>query len=87
MLHCRACGHGIDAATAGVRHDGPRNIPITGDYSVCFRCGEVSVYVIGPLGVALREPTGAELTEFAAHPANTESVREIHQFWANRNNS
>jgi hypothetical protein len=80
-LNCRACGNGIDAAgvTGPVAPD-----PTDGDYSICFRCGEVSIYTIGPLGVALREPTGAELAEFSSNPDNTRLVRTIHRYWASK---
>jgi hypothetical protein len=79
-LHCRACGNGIDATS--IPGPGPTPTPSDGDTAICFRCGEVSIYTVGPLGVALREPTGPELADFAANPDNTRIIREIHQFWA-----
>jgi hypothetical protein len=79
-LHCPACGCGQNAAARPDRSPGPG--PSDGDYSICFRCGEVSVYTVSPLGVALREATSAELVEFAANPDNTRAVRDIHAYWA-----
>jgi hypothetical protein len=79
ILHCPACGTPCDAA--GVTGD-IAPTPTDGDYSICFRCGEVNIYVIGPFGVSIREATTAELAEFARHPDNTRTVRALHEFWA-----
>lgn len=38
--------------------------PSDGDYSLCFNCGEVSVYTAGPLGLAVRAATTDELARF-----------------------
>jgi hypothetical protein len=78
-LHCLACGGKQDAAGAAT---GPPRIPADGDYSICFRCGEVNIYVVGPFGVALRAATTAELAEFARNPDNTDTVRRVHNYWA-----
>lgn len=59
-LHCRACGGKIDASTP-LGHTG---VPTNGSWSVCLNCAEVSIYVVGPFGVALREPTLGELATF-----------------------
>ena len=76
-LPCLACGAPNDSA--GVTGD-VAPTPTSGDYCICFRCGEVSIYVVGPLGIALREPTTAELAEFASEPANTRLVQQIHEY-------
>jgi hypothetical protein len=80
-LVCQGCGGKQNAAA--VAEGGPSPAPSGGDWSICFRCGEVAVYVVGPLGVGLREATTAELAEFARSP-DAARVREIHQFWADR---
>lgn len=79
-LSCTACGNKMDSS--GTTDGTPAATPGDGDWAVCLRCGEVAVYVIGALGVGLREATTAELAEFSADPANVETVRDIHRFWA-----
>ena len=79
-LSCVACGYRFDAAS--LPEHGPAQAPKDGDYSLCFRCGEVQVYVVGALGIAVREATVAELEEFASVPEQVAAVRKIHQFWA-----
>lgn len=81
-LSCLACGGKQDAA--GTPDGSPASQPTDGDWAVCFRCGEVAVYAVGPFGVALREATTEELAEFSADPANGKLVRDLHQFWASR---
>jgi hypothetical protein len=80
-LHCRACTATMNAAVS-ISDPGPAPAPSDGDFAICCRCGEVSIYTIGPLGAALREPTGRELARFAANPANTSIIRDLHRFWA-----
>lgn len=82
-LPCRACGNQQNAATVPGHDQVP--IPADGDYSICLRCGEVSIYSVTLFGVALREPTTAELAEFARNPANTRLVRNLHRYWASKN--
>lgn len=62
-LRCRICDCVLDAATGADcnQHQGPTD----GAYSLCSYCGEVSIFVLNPLGiVGLREPTLAELQTF-----------------------
>jgi hypothetical protein len=80
-LSCQCCGGKLDAAA--VAAGGPAPEPSDGDWSICFRCGEVAVYVVGPLGVGLREATTAELARFARSP-DAARVQEIHQYWASQ---
>jgi hypothetical protein len=40
--------------------------PSAGDVAICWRCGEISVFTDGPLGLAQRKPTSAELEEILA---------------------
>src|SRR5881394_3570008 len=82
LLHCPSCGSRINATTLPGHGPMPRP-PDDGDYAVCFCCGDVGVYMVGPLGVTIREATTVEVAEFAANPANTELVRTLHQYWAN----
>lgn len=77
-LHCGACGYQIDAAST---LDSSDRTPSDGDWAVCFRCGEVQVYVVGPLGVALRTATTEELAKFSRQPENAKMVRDLHRFW------
>lgn len=80
-LSCVACGHKVDSS--GSRDNSPITTePVDGDWAVCLRCGEVAVYVIGPLGVGLREASTEELATFSADPQNVKLVRDIHSFWA-----
>jgi hypothetical protein len=72
---CPACGHKSDALT----DPDQRNTPNDGDYAVCFYCGEVAVIVNGPFGMAVREPTIAELEQFRAQ-GHAEMVRAVHRF-------
>lgn len=72
VFHCRMCGYKADASTSLFRPDA---VPTSGAFSVCLNCGEVSVYEIGPLGVAVREPTLDELAEFTAdHPGVVQTM-------------
>lgn len=76
---CRACGYTGDALS-GTGPEAPPE-PSEGDFSVCFRCGEVEVIIIHPLlGVQTRPPTTDELAEFAQDPANVAAVRDLHRF-------
>jgi hypothetical protein len=47
-------GHSCDGRT-----------PQTGDYSICWSCHKVSVFVAGPLGLAVRKPTEGEAAAMA----------------------
>lgn len=58
-LHCRACGSEIDSATDMITGMEPYD----GAVSICVICGEVSIFVIGPFGTALREPTMEEIAD------------------------
>lgn len=60
-LHCRVCAAEITQATSIYVDE----VPSTGSFALCMRCGELSIYEIGPLGTALREATNDELAEFA----------------------
>jgi hypothetical protein len=59
-VSCRTCGAANDAVTHPY---GLNRVPKDGDVSICRSCGEVSLFVIGPFGVALREPTLQEMSE------------------------
>jgi hypothetical protein len=77
-LHCRVCGTRLDAAT-GVNTNG---YPDDGSFTVCFYCGELSCYVVGPFGVAMREPTMDEMAEF--HRDYAEVATQLAQYRAQR---
>jgi hypothetical protein len=84
-VNCRACGYPMDALGERAPNLPDTRAPEDGDYAICFRCGEVSVVVMHPLlGVTLREPTGAELAEFARNPDYTAAVRRLHRFHGGR---
>ncbi len=79
QMSCPACGKVADAL--GNTRPGPIRKPESGDFSICFGCGEVSVVQVSPIGVAqLVEATVEQLAEFAAVPENTEAVRRLHRF-------
>lgn len=78
-LTCRACGYGFDAA-ADAAKSGAK--PEDGSFSVCFSCGEVSVFANGPLGLSIREPTVQELAEFARDHGRV--AQALHRFRAQR---
>lgn len=78
-LVCRVCGYTQTALGVTTRPTGTDECPSDGDFSVCFGCGEVSVIATGPLGVALREPTGEDLAEFAC-AGHGDTVRRLHRF-------
>jgi hypothetical protein len=78
-LSCSACGYRFDGTGSLV--SGDQRAPDDGDFTICFRCGEVMVYVIGALGVSVREPSTTELAEFARIPGATAEVRRLHEFW------
>jgi hypothetical protein len=78
---CPACGNGLDGI--GARRPGETVPPADGDWSVCCRCGEVAVFCVGPLGLALRTPSTAELDEFR-RDGHAQLVRDLHRFWAER---
>jgi hypothetical protein len=82
-MTCAACGYTPDAfGYAEKNPDSPR-APQAGDWSVCFRCGEVAVIEVHPLlGAALREATTEELVEFAADPVNAATVWKLHRWRA-----
>lgn len=75
---CPGCGQRQDGA---MRPD-TTTAPSDGDWSICVTCGEVSVYVVGALGVGLREASLEELVEFNSIPENVNAVRVLHQVWA-----
>lgn len=77
-LNCTACGYTPDAV--GTTTKAGNRAPAAGDWSICMRCAEVSIYVISPLGqVLLREPTTDELAEFG-RSAYAAEVRRLHRF-------
>lgn len=74
---CRACGESNDGLTAasGNHH------PTTGDMTICFTCGEVSVIEVSPLGqLTLREATTAELVTW--NRLHGDLARSLQQFHA-----
>lgn len=80
-MSCTACGYSTDAFGHHEQKPADPRAPQTGDWSICLRCGEVSVIDLHPLlGASLRPATTAELAEFAANPANIDAVRRVHQF-------
>ncbi len=52
---CWECGYRTDAA--GELPGAPRRRPAAGDFSICFRCGEVAVFT--GQGLLKRQPTEA----------------------------
>lgn len=62
-VSCPACGKRHDAAANVKPGDGAVQ---DGDYSVCVGCGVMSIFVIGPLGVAFRAPDADEVAQFIA---------------------
>jgi hypothetical protein len=78
QLRCRVCDHQIDGALSG--HSGESEVrPVTGDFSVCIGCNEVSIFVVADDGtVSLREPNFIELMEFnSVYGAKARAVAEI----------
>lgn len=72
---CRVCAHPNDAVREGYGGDA---VPRTGDVSVCWRCGEVSVFEIGAFGMVLREPTLDELADFGRdHGDHARRLRDV----------
>ncbi len=62
---CRTCHIQLDAGTN--RFEG--GTAKDGNVSLCMGCGEVSIYVLSPLGLlSLREPTLDELASIASQP-------------------
>jgi hypothetical protein len=84
-MACPVCDYSPDALGHHEHNPADPRAPETGDYSICFRCGEVSVIEIHPLlGASLREPTLPELAEFSSDPANVAAVKRLHRFNAQR---
>lgn len=77
-MSCPACGHNPDALGS---LQGPHaRAPRTGDYSVCIKCGEVTVIEVHPLlGATLREASLTELAEFSRNREAAETVRAVHR--------
>lgn len=69
-LRCLCCKVEM---TTSVNPLGSANKPETGAYSICVRCGEVSIFEVAPDGsVSLREPNFVEMERFnqqASHVA------------------
>lgn len=67
-LTCRICNASLEAVT------NPRGgdiAPTTGSFSICVRCGEVSVIEVAEDGiVSLREPNFVELAIFTRENAD-----------------
>jgi hypothetical protein len=61
--YCGATSNAVAQATTGIGGDPPAD----GDLSLRWPCGEVAVFVVGPLGTVLRVPTPDELREIAAN--------------------
>jgi hypothetical protein len=79
-LTCGACGHTADALGLTMARPADRSGPADGDYSICIRCGEVTVIELHPLlGARLRPATPVELLEFSTDPAMIEAVHRIHR--------
>lgn len=76
---CPACGHAADAYGDTGSDDSER--PTDGDYSICFRCGEVAMFSVGAFGIGVRAITTEELAAFSRTP-HAARVRELHRFWA-----
>lgn len=83
-LHCPACGEVNNAVSQPLGKLGDDSLPVNGDFSVCFTCGEVATFAVGAFGIATRTPTMEELKDFAANPRYTEYVRLLHAFHAQR---
>jgi hypothetical protein len=76
---CQVCGYTITGAT-NVNGDGVDDGPQTGTFSVCLKCGEVSVYQVSVFGVSLREATMDELAEFMR--AHGDKIARLHRYRA-----
>lgn len=76
-IRCPHCKKRIDAATAA---EGPtRRPPQTGDFSICFGCGEPAVYEVDAAGVTLRKATPEERAECVAENAGVfAALRAFH---------
>lgn len=60
MASCPHCGHEITGAYEGPGNSEQRP-PRSGDFSVCWGCFGVGVFLVTPFGVALRVATDEEL--------------------------
>ena len=63
-IACPHCAGPLDCHV-GVTNDTP---PSDGDFTLCWRCRRVAVYVVGPFGMTLRVPTEDEEAEIGADP-------------------
>lgn len=75
---CSCCGaqNNWSAGLTGGRR------PQSGDRAVCVTCGEISVFVVGPLGMVLREATLDELAETVSKHGDL--LRTFHVYRAQR---
>lgn len=55
----------------------PEQVPVPGAFFVCARCGDVSIFDSGPLGLYMRVPSTAELDTLAREPAAAAVVAQI----------
>lgn len=79
QLHCPVCSYGFNAA--GSPDGSPiERLPDNNDLTVCFNCGELLVYVVGALGVAVRVATADELALFQSNPKNLRWLKMLHRF-------
>lgn len=82
-MRCPGCDYTPDALGHHEATPADPRAPEDGDWSICFRCGDVGVIELHPLlGARLREATTGELAEFAADPVNADAVRRLHRFHA-----
>lgn len=58
---CLHCGRALDGAICM----NAEKVPISGDITVCFYCGEIMVFAED---LHLRKPTDAEIIEIAGNP-------------------
>ncbi len=76
---CSVCGAPNDHTTGITGKGGPK----TGMVSMCFTCGELSIFQVSPLGIiSLREPTTEELASI--HREHGEMLAWMTRFRAER---
>lgn len=73
---CPHCSRLLDGVTAA---NGGDALPKDGDRTICLYCMRLAVFVVGPMGFALRAVTSEEDEEFRAnHPDSLAYARQMH---------
>jgi hypothetical protein len=75
-FHCPVCGYKHDAVSSAT---GQMRVPTDGDFSICFRCGEITRFVVTSFGVSVRKLTHTD-TPFIPPDAFTARAT-IRDFW------